>query len=232
MWGEAWERYGKDFAETFAEHWPDDVELVVYADRDLPLPRGTLRPLTSVPGLTEFMASYGHNEFATGRRKSAHADWKPGDIKSGYSWSHDAVKWAPQGMIPDAAAEHITGSEILCWIDADVITTSPVPKGWIETIIGEHDGAYLGRCDSHSEIGFWTVRLPLGLHMVERFADIYRTGAFLSEKQSHSAFIWDVARKSSGLDMLDLSPGGSGHVFASSPLSAHLEHRKGHLKPR
>lgn len=230
MWGEAWEWYGRDFAKSFAEHWPAEVELVVYADRDLPLKRGEVRPLSGIPGHDAFLATYGDNPFATGRKKAAHADWKQGDIRKGYSWSHDAVKWFRQGLIPDDAAARLEGQAILCWLDADVITTSPVPTDWLDGLIGDHDGAYLGRVDSHSEIGLWAVRMPQGPGLTVWFANMYLTGAFLAERQSHSAFIWDRARERSGLDMLNLTPEGAGHVFRSSPLAPYLEHRKGHLK--
>lgn len=233
MWGQAWERYGQDFAETFARFWPSEVELIVYSDRwDFTLPRGKLRNLHTIPGYDPWMARFAGDPVARGKEKAPHADWKPGDIKGGYSWSHDAVKWAPQAMIPADVARGLSDPVILAWIDADVITTGPVPTDWVDKVIGPYHGAYLGRRDAHSEIGFWAVRLPAGRVLVERFAGLYLNAGFLSARQSHSAYIWDMARKAlPELEMRDLSPGGFGHVFPTSILATCLEHRKGHLKP-
>lgn len=233
MWGDAWERYGFEFAETFAKHWPQDVELVIYTDRpSLPVTRGEVRQLGDVPGYATFLDRYSSDVYATGRAKAMHAGWKPKDIANGYSWSHDAVKWFPQGLIPADAARDIRGEAVLCWLDADVITTRAITPDWLNDIIGGANGAYLGRVDSHSEIGFWAVRLPRGLEMVETFSRIYTSGGFQKEAQSHSAFIWDLARERSGLRLRDLSPNGSGHVFRVSALAKFLEHRKGALKSR
>lgn len=231
IWGSAWERYGRDFAESFARFWPEDVELVAYTDRtDFTLPRGELRQLSTIGGHDEFLTRFRADPVANGRQKAPHADWKPGDVRSGYSWSHDAVKWFRQGLIPEAVARTLQIPAILCWLDADVITTAPVPENWIDGLIGEAHGAYLGR-DVHSEIGFWAVRLPRCDFMVAAFSWLYRSGAFLGQKQSHSAYIWDVAREFADVNMRNLTPGASGHVFPLSPLAACLEHRKGHLKP-
>jgi hypothetical protein len=233
MWNGAWERYGRQFAESFAANWPAEVELVIYTDRtSFALPRGEIRPLQAIRDYNKFMSVHSANPVACGRQETPHAPWKEKDRRRGYSWSHDAVKWAPQGIIPDEAAKLIEGDAILCWLDADVITTAPVPANWLDNLIGEFDGAYLGRVNSHSEIGFWAVRMSDAARLLtRRFATAYLSGQFLSFRQSHSAYIWDVARR--GLPELvlrDLTPGGVDHVFATSPLSPFLTHRKGALK--
>lgn len=232
MWGDAFERYGFEFAESFARFWPSDVGLVIYTDRDrLPVPRGEVRKLSDIPGYQAFLDRYSTDPYAAGKAKAPHAGWKPKDIENGYSWSHDAVKWFPQGLIPAHAAEGL-GEAVFCWLDADVITTQPIPANWLDRVIGAAAGAYLGRVDSHSEIGFWAVRLPKGREITDEFARIYTSGGFQNEAQSHSAFIWDVARERTGLKLKNLTPNGSGHVFRTSILGRYLEHRKGALKPR
>lgn len=233
LWGTAWERYGERFAETFARRWPESVELVVYSDRDLPLPRGELRRLADIPGYLEFMARHGGDPVANGRLPGKAAVWKGGDLKHGYSWSHDAVKWAPQAFIPWAACRSGHAPDILCWLDGDTETLADVPEGWLDELIGDHDGAYLGRIDSHSEIGFWAVRPQRSpaAGLIAEFAAIYTSGEFLNLRESHSAFVWDEARRRDArLRMRNLTPQGSGHVFRASPLAPFLEHYKGGLK--
>lgn len=45
MWGNAWERYGRNFVDTFDKFWPRSIEMVVVSDRPLELPRGRTVPL-------------------------------------------------------------------------------------------------------------------------------------------------------------------------------------------
>jgi hypothetical protein len=127
--------------------------------------------------------------------------------------------------------------DVLCWLDADVVTHSAPPAGWIESLLGDEDVAYLGRAPKHSEIGFWAVRLSEeSRRFVQEFADLYATDRLFQLRTWHSAFAWDDARRwaeSHGLiSARDLTPGGDGHVWFQSPLKAHLDHLKGEARKR
>ncbi len=227
-WGVAPETYGRQFVESFAKFWPKSHELVVYADRPMPLPRGEWRDLMEIDGLAAFQARHADNPTAHGKQKAE--GWRVRDLQSGYSFRHDAAKWAYQAMTPSAAADGLVEDDILVWLDADTVTTSPVPEKWIETLLDDKDVAYLGREGSHSEIGFMAFRMLPGRQIVDRFADIYRTDEVFKLTETHSAFVFDVARVEAGLPEHNLNPGGKGHVWPTSALAEYTKHLKGNRK--
>lgn len=226
MWGNAWERYGERFAATFHAHWPKDIGLLVVSDRALPLPRGRVVPLSDVRGLAEFHARWKGDRRANGfLPPPAKVDEK------GYSWRHDAVKWAPQGMAPHAVLPHFADGDLLVWLDADVVTFADVPADLLERLIGGADISFLGRAPKHSEIGYWSVRVsPDTRRFIARMADLYRSDVVFSLKQWHSAYVLDHARAESKLRERDLTPGGRGHVWFASELGRYSDHLKGKRK--
>lgn len=233
MWGTAWERYGKMFAESFARHWPEAVELVVATDRGLPLPRGRQIALNDVPGYPEFVARYGDDRKAQGFDSGHHRV----DAR-GYSWRHDALKWAPQGLAPRAGVTHLKDGDIFVWLDADVETLKPVPEDWIEGLLDGHDVACLQRPGTHSEIGFWAMRMkPETRNVIWAFALPYASGRVFEMREFHSAYVWDRALATEpGLKVRNLTPPNcrprKGHVWPHTPLAEFTAHHKGNLKPR
>jgi hypothetical protein len=83
----------------------------------------------------------------------------------------------------------------------------------------------------HSEIGFWAVRIcKQSISMLRDLAEVYTTDAFLMLPQHHSAYVFDYVRQKAqdrGLRSKNLTPGGSGHVWLSSPLAKYTDHLKG-----
>lgn len=217
-----YEQYGKRFLETFDRYWPKSVDLLVYAEEEVPVPRGEFRDLFSIEGCASFIESYRDDPAANGLMPSL--SWKQKEIEGGYSFRFDAWKFCRQGFIPFAAAQGRTG--ILIWLDADVVTFAPVPEGFAESLVSA-PVAYLGRAPKHSEIGFMGFRLPEALPVLERFRDHYATGSVFSLREWHSAYVFDRALMDSGVASVDLTPGGSGHVWRQSPLAAYTEHLKG-----
>lgn len=231
MWGTAWERYGEVFASTFAKYWPKEVELVVVADRQLPLRRGRIADLTAIPGVGEFRHRWKDQDVANGKRppKGSKVD------ENGYSWRMDSVKWMPQAMAPLAVLEDMYDGDILLWFDADVETASKVPLGWPTELLGDADVACLQRVGTHTEIGFYGIRINARTRaFLRRFAAIYATDEVFKLKQWHSAFVFDRALESiSGIKVRNLNPtGAKGHVWPSSPLAEHLVHNKGKRKDK
>lgn len=229
MWGTAWERYGKVFVETFHKHWPKDVDLIVVADRTLPLPRGEIRYLRLIPGYEDFIARWGGVPSANGRDRPTGSKVD----ENGCAWRFDAVKWMPQAIAATEAIDDLSDGDVLVWFDADVETFKAVPPGFVDRILGEADLVHLGRA-KHSEIGFWAIRVgPLSRLFVQSFADIYRSDAVFDLKEWHSAYAFDAClekAKTAGLKVKDLSPGDRGHVWPQTPLAAYTAHKKGKRK--
>lgn len=237
---EGYVQYGRRFAETFHRFWPADVNLVVYGELPVKLPRGEFRPLNSIPGCMEFINRHCDNPEQCGR--ASIPGWKEKEVRNGYSYRFDAVKFCRQGFIPENAAVCLNPDndpQYLCWLDGDVVTKAPVPAGFIEGLLPDgYDVAYLGRGQKHSEIGFQLYKLTTSedvepaLSMLMEFSEIYSTDEVFKLREWHSAFVFDEARRRSGVRAFDLTPGGNGHVWPTSPLGKFMDHLKGERKNR
>lgn len=229
-----WTEYGRRFAESFARHWPAGVSLFAYVEAPVDAPRVQCRDVLEIPGCRHFIERHGSDAFATGRKVAP--TWKAGAVKAGYNWRHDAVKFCRQGFIPADAARKLPEGALFAWLDADVVTFSDVPAGFPFNLLPPgFDLAYLGRGAKHSEIGFQLYRnTGAARWMLEEFAALYATDRIFAEREQHSAFAFDLARRRAaervGLKAHDLTPGGRGHVWFDSPLGSCLDHLKGDRK--
>lgn len=229
VWGSAWERYGRTFARTFGQFWPGDVELVIVTDKTVDSFRGRQVALEEIEGYRAF-----HDRWSSDLRAMGHRP-PPGTKtnENGYSWRHDAVKWMPQGLAPAAALEGMQDGDIFVWFDADTETLSPVPHGWIESLLGGGDVAALFRPRRHTEIGFYAMRIDDRTRRVlERFADFYRSDKVFDLPEWHSAYVWDRALETEPtLKLTNLNPKNeNGHPWPASRLSEHTAHWKGKRK--
>lgn len=229
MWGTAWERYGQRFAGSFAAHWSPTIELVVVTDRELPLPCGRQIMLDSIPGVVEFKARWGTSPWASGLEPPFGAKVD----ERGYSWRFDALKWMPQALAPLAGAEGLGSGDTLVWLDADVITHAPISEAWINGLVGSADVAMLQRDGTHSEIGFYAMRMnQVCWNVLSRFAGYYRDESVFGLREWHSAFVFDQAIAAYRPRVRNLSPGGKGHVWPRSALAEKTVHLKGKRKDR
>lgn len=223
---QGWTEYGQGFLESFCRHWPQSVRLIVYAEVPVYMPRGECRLIWDIPGCREFIERHMNDARARGRKVAP--GWKPSAVQKGYNWRYDAWKWCRQGFIPLAASDD---ADMLCWLDGDVITHREVPEGFIESLLpGGADLAYLGRNNTHSEIGFQLYRMPQALGMLRKFRDYYASDEVFCLGEWHSAYVFDRAREKSGIAAHNLTPGGTGHVWFQSPLGKYLDHLKGARK--
>lgn len=228
MWGTAWKRYGRKFAESFRKHWPRDVELMIVTDRTLPVEWATQILLTDVPGYTRFMFDYRHDPRACGygsKNRKANPEKR--------FWKNDAVKWAPQGLCAVAGLDGLEDGDLLTWMDADVMTIADVPRSWANVLLDGSDIACLQRAQQHSEIGFWAVRVGPGTReMIAAFNRFYADGSVFGLPEWHSAFVFDKAL--AGVPSLKVRnlvpPGMRGNVWIRTPLNQFTWHLKGRLK--
>lgn len=238
-----WLEYGRRFAETFARFWPREVELVVYGEEPVELPRGEFRPLDSIEGCIEFLRRH-DNPIARGLTPSPDAAgrWKASALAAGYNFRYDAWKFCRQGFIPyDAACQLsvLDDPQLLLWLDGDVVTHAPIPMAFLGSLLpAGRELAYLGRGEKHSEIGFQLYRVDardradrVG-QMLSIFRDLYATDEVFRLREWHSAYVFDEARRRSGVIGHDLTPGGSGHVWHQSPLRLYTDHLKGKRKQK
>lgn len=226
-----YDQYGRKFLDTFDRHWDRAIDLKVWTERRYDMPRDACRSLWDIPGAAEIQERYHASAERCGR--VPRLGWKESARRAGYNFRFDASKFWKQILIPEAASLDMADGDILIWLDADVVSLAPVAPEWINELLGEAEVCYLGRDRSHSEIGFWAVRLnPRTRYFLWGIANCYRTDAVFDLKEWHSAFVWDSIRRDLNLAERDLTLGQRGHVFARSPLSARLDHLKGDHRKR
>lgn len=223
-------QYGRAFLDSFDQHWPSDVRLQCFVEETPPgpIPRGAQRSLWTCHGMREFLQRHGDHPRANGREPIP-GKWAPKHVAKGYYYKFDAVKFSRQCFIPETAAGELEDGEVMAWMDADVVTHAPVPKGFVDGLLGTHDLCYLGRTNMHTELGFWAVRLGTGTRLFLRdLAELYRKDRIFGLQEWHSAFAFDHVRKiADGLQWLNLTPRGTGHVWFQSPLGRYTDHLKG-----
>lgn len=229
MWGDAWRRYGKRFALSFAKFWPSSVELTVVTDE----PHGMERradeyPIFDVPAWQDFMDRHRTSARAQGR-ESRDRKAKPGER----FWKHDAVKWAPQGLCPMVGLQGLSDGDMLAWFDADVETTAPVPAHWLNILLDGRDVACLLRGTQHPEIGFWCIRVGKATRVaVREFAALYASDRIFALPEWHSAYAWQHAfREIDPRRVTNLNPTMMrGHCWPHTRLAQYTVHKKGKLK--
>jgi hypothetical protein len=221
--------YGVSFLETFDKFWAKNVELAVYTEQTIQIPRNGCRSLWDCEGARDF-----HNRHAEdGRRRGTVPipGWRQKDRNEGYSWRFDAAKFYKQCLIPYDVSKTLNQDDILAWLDGDIVTFDYVPNWFIPNLIDGFDLIFLGRGSYHSEIGFWAVRIcKRSRAMLQDLAEVYTRDIFLTLHEHHSAYAFDHVRKKAqdrGLIAKNLTPGGSGHVWLSSPLAKYTDHLKG-----
>lgn len=228
MWGSAWDSYGKAFAESFTKYWEDGIEIVLVTDQPRPFDRAFQLVLSSIQGYSEFIQKWEASNIKVPVPTTA-------DNITG--WKHNAVKWAPQALTPAAvlrSRKNWIDGDIFVWLDADVETTNCVTSSWVEDKLGGHDIACLRRNNTHTEIGFYAMRLNAQTRSIlNRFADLYTSFDILKHKEWHSAYAWDIAvAENQFVSINNLSfPNSPNHVFPHSVLASALVHHKGNRKP-
>ena len=225
-------QYGERFLRSFDQHWPREVELQVWVEEEMPMPRRACRLLFDIPGAAEFHQRHADNPAAKGLVQQPR--WKDKERERGYSFRTDAYKFWKQILIPEAAAENMADGDILVWLDGDVDTTRPVPTGLVPDLLGDAEICYLGRARGHSEIGFWAVRLnPRTRQFLHEIALLYTTDEVFRLPEWHSALVWDHVRRAARFKEQNLVPPGlGGHVWPYTPLARYTRHDKGKRKPR
>ena len=231
MWGDAWKRYGRNFAQSFYRYWPESISLTIYTDAPIrELPDTRQRLLSECRHIVAFAERYAGNPKAEGRES--------GDCKAAPGkrfWKHDAVKWAPQAMVPFYELQDLDRGDILIWLDADVETIASIDEGWPEAILAGKHVAAVWRGRQHPDIGFWAIRNTMDTaSAVRAMHDYYDGGGIFALPEWHSAYAWQIAMNAiPEAQRNNLNPEGlTGHPWPRTILAKHLVHHKGKLKDR
>jgi hypothetical protein len=230
------ELYGQRMIDTFEQHWPDSVELVVYAENCVPrTTKSNVRVVNLLdlcPELVEFKHRHANNPRAHGQILPDGS----GPIKDN-SFKWDAVRFSHKVFSVIHACENID-SDWIIWLDADSKTFQKIPEDFLASVCDDSAMVcYLGRREKyHSECGWvaYNRRHSMLSRFIADWKDLYTTDRLFTLTEYHDSFVFDVLRKqyqSQGIRFHNLSPEvsgkGPGHPFIASALGRYIDHLKG-----
>ena len=235
--GRHFDVYAKKMLESVVEHWADDLKLIVYYDtvteeqkKEFPQsPIIEYRDLDQVEDRTKFLEKMkGYDGTSNGQMP--------------YNFRMDALRFCHKVYALTDYFLEISENEVrggwLIWMDADVLTTSPLSeKILFEAFPKDAELIHLGRTDiDFSETGFIGFNLDT-MHSHYFLADIrgcYDIGEVLAYREWTDAFIMTRFIKiyaAHGMKVHNLSECATGlAVFPQSNLAKFMVHYKGNLK--
>jgi len=226
--------YGRRFIETFSKHWPSDVQLTVYFENELPdcvgdTPANVVyRDLFEYGEMCQFL-NENNDDIAKGRWPMEGKVWKPKAIKAGYNFKFDAYKFARKPFAIYHAITH-TNANAIHWLDADIVTLQPVPQTLLhETLPRDYDISRLHRPGYHSECGYIGITVCHDtVAFYKEFKNLYLDGRYLTLKEWHDSFVFDVLlRNNPNFNVYDIPHQSKRHPFVNSILGEYMDHLKG-----
>lgn len=226
-----WNSYAERMVNSWIKHWPEEVDLYVYPDEDVPLPeRGNVhKVLTHIHAKQKFLKNikgcpqyHGHPQGATK-----------------YNYRFDAAKFCHKPFALWHCMHELllpAGYDSLIWLDADTLTHTKVTWDAVMQMAPEkYDIQFLGRCYKYTECGYlyFNLKRPKAVAVLDAWVDFYVNMTFKSQKEWHDSFLYDLARVSfKGLRGKDLTGHiprrqGAGHPLINSFLGKYLDHLKG-----
>lgn len=220
-----YQRYGKDFIESFVRFWPRNVRLTVYYEGENFefLPGVSWHPIEEVEHLKEYMAGlcFPIMHGIVGEKYDINFDARMG--RKVFIQMHALKKY---------------GGKVF-WIDADVVTHAPVPDTFLDDMLP--DGAlccYLGRDGwYYTESGFigFDAAHPVTSRFAKNYLHVFITGVNFTQPGWHDCFGFDAVRMmmGNGSEFVNLAaslPQGTMHPFVNSALGRYMDHRKGNRK--
>lgn len=222
---DGYERYAKDFVESFKKHWKN-TNLVVYYEGDHP--QDDWRFIEEVEGLSDWMASISRFELMSGK------------VGGSYNINLDAGM-CRKAFIEAHVARTIKGKVV--WIDSDVVTFDEVPENFIDFVLPDDKMCcYLGRDWMYTESGFlgFNYDHPMCEPFFQLYLNVFKSGAIFTQKGWHDCYGFDAARKvllksqpeaaDAFNDLAGHLPPGVMHPFVNSILGTCMDHRKGDRK--
>lgn len=234
----AYERYAKNFLETFDRYFPPEIAIHVWVEENILKTwkgdRIHSHSLWDCQGQRTFIEQ-NKDILERNGRAPVEEKWTKRAYhhfaRNGYSFRYDAVRFSRQLFIPEQAAKKLPDGEIMVWFDADVIAFDTVPVGFLERLIGFSDICTLGRDGVASDLGYWAIKLsPLTRRFVNALAECCRSGNIFSYDEWHSGYIFDrhVEKLVNwGAKHTRLTNVARGHVWFDCELGRYTDHLKG-----
>jgi len=243
--------HGRRMVETFGQHWPSEVPLLLYAEGFVPDAAPCLQVhdlLADCPELVAFKARHADKPLAHGKtrrfRPKLALKAKPPWIKikgrnwgDGYRWN--AVRFAHKVYAILHAARHVD-TDVLIWIDADTAFFADVDLARLERYMPpDRMVGFLERPrNTHTECGFvsYNLRHPGVQRFLDEFEAMYTQDELFDEYEFHDSFLFDVVRRRAeargdlGYDISEGIGQRASHVLINSSLGEFMDHMKGNRK--
>jgi hypothetical protein len=158
-----------------------------------------------------------------------------GETPNGYNIQYDA-RMARKTFIQCDAIKQFGGK--VFWIDADVITHSPVPEDFLDQMLPDDKlCCYLGRDGwMYTESGFlgFNAGHPYCDKFMNGYKGIFERGYIFTQPAWHDCIAFDMARRQMPKEyfrnLAEGLPHGTMHPFANCVLGSVMDHRKGPRK--
>jgi hypothetical protein len=225
---QGYERYGKNFIETWKQYWSPAVRLTVYYEGaefdDFEFSGGmSWRPIEEVEFLQDFMDCL---KFPI----------QHGIVGHQYDINFDARMARKSFMQVHAARKY--GGKVF-WIDADCVTKSHVPETFLDDCLPDDAlCCFLGRDGwYYTESGFigFNSEHPAASRFFKNYVHVFITGTIFTQRGWHDCFAFDAVRNvmGNGPEFVNLAkhvPHGHMHPFQISAPGKYLNHYKGNRK--
>jgi len=228
---EGYEQYGHRFVRSFVKFW-HDTRLICYWEGKCPpdVREGWNLPL--LEPCRGFLARHADDPVVSGRQEDAGSPWGPKARKQGYSFRHDAYKFARKVFaIAHCARQLETGK--LFWIDADVVTNRHVNAKLLEEVLPDWASmCYLPRARYHSEMGFVGYNLNRReTHVfLKAYESQYASDAFLRDGAWDDCHQFDFLVEKFRPTCKEIYHNDRAHPFEASMLGSFMTHFKGPRK--
>jgi hypothetical protein len=232
-----WEQYAKNMLETFVEQWPSTINLKVYFEGTIPsdAPQSNriewIDLLALNPDLVTFRDKHKDNPFANGHKVGTNVT-----KKGSFLW--EAVRFSHKSFCVSHATLN-SSTDLIIWLDADVVTHSAVPTEFVESLLPkDFFTAYLGRQKIYPECGFviYNTKHPKLKTFMDDWQKLYNDDLLFELDEYHDSFLfWHLLNKHDLVkDSFNISEGHPHrpgvHVFINSPLGKYMDHLKGSRK--
>jgi len=229
-----YKQYGSRMIDTFLATWPQDVQLLVYAEDVAVTQQASNLKIVNLtqasPELVEFKRVWGNVPKANGHPF-------PGAERKAFKWQ--AVRFSHKVYAIFHAARYCE-TEWLIWMDADMVCHSKINSLQLDRFFPDAvDLCYAGRSNKFTECGLYGMHLtsPVARQFLTEFQRMYddaENGIF-TLKEWHDSFVFDAVRKKFAMRELNWSQGlidGEGHPIINSDWGGYIDHLKGDRKDK
>ena len=231
--------------ESHIKHWPDDVKLYVYYEKQKPDLQHEKIVYVDLekenPDLVAFKTRHKNDPVANGEiteipggvRRNPNAG-KNDKGKGSYLW--DAVRFSHKTFAVDHAIKNIDTDYVL-WLDADTYTFKSISKNFVTGLLPEDKLVnFLGRGEKYPECGWvcYNRRHPKINEFMKSWTGLYINNTIFKELEWHDSYLfWQILKRIAPDQGVDIGKGAGAkghHVFINSVLGGYIDHMKGKRK--